>query len=107
MAGQTITETIRDRWVGVLHDLGVEVITYARPYGADADSAYFEHTTSGKPIVFEEVDTLVTALGHEPATELELALEGWGGEVHYAGDCLNPRTVEEAVLEGLKAGFAV
>ncbi len=107
MAGQTITETVRDHWVGVLHDLGVEVITYARPYGADADSAYFEHTTSGKPIIFEEVDTLVTALGHAPATALEKALEGWGGEAHYAGDCLNPRTVEEAVLEGLKAGFAV
>ena len=107
MAGQTITDFIRDHWVGVLHDLGVETVTYARPYGADADSAYFQHTTSGKPIVFDEVDTLVTALGHEPATELEKALEGWGGEVHYAGDCLNPRTVEEAVLEGLKVGFAV
>lgn len=35
------------------------------------------------------------------------ALEGWSGDVHCVGDCLNPRTVEEAVREGLKAAVAV
>ena len=91
----------------MLHELGVEIITYARAYGVDADTAYFQHTTSGKPIIFEEVDTLVTALGHEPLTALEQALESWGGDIRCVGDCLNPRTVEEAVLEGLRAGVAV
>ena len=107
MAGQLLPGGVRDQWVGVLHELGVEIITYARAYGADADTAYFQHTTSGKPIVFEEVDTLVTALGHEPLTGLEDALEAWQGDMYVAGDCLSPRTVEEAVLEGLKAGVAV
>ena len=55
----------------------------------------------------EGVDTLVTALGHEPVTELEQALGGYAGEVHLIGDCLSPRTAEEAVLEGLKAGCGV
>jgi hypothetical protein len=30
-----------------------------------------------------------------------------GIETHMAGDCLAPRTAEEAVFEGLKAGCAV
>lgn len=60
-----------------------------------------------RPIVFEEVDTLVTALGREPVTALEQALEPWGGDVRCVGDCLNPRMVEEAVLEGLKVAVAV
>ncbi len=107
MAGQLISSAVRDHWVGVLHELGVEIVTYARAYGVDADSAYFQHTTSGKPIIFETVDTLVTALGHEPVTALEQVLEGWSGDVHCVGDCLNPRTVEEAVLEGLRAAVAV
>ncbi len=40
-------------------------------------------------------------------TTLERELEGWPGEVHPAGDCLGPRTAEEAVLEGLQAGWTV
>ena len=53
------------------------------------------------------VDTLVTALGHQAVDALQLTLEGWDGEVHPIGDCLAPRTAEEAVLDGLGAGSAV
>ena len=107
MAGETVQQYVRDHWVGVLHRLGVEVIPYARLYGADGDTVYLQHTTSGEAMVIEGVDTLVTALGHRPDTALEDALAGWPGAVHLAGDCLAPRTAEEAVLEGLVAGTAV
>ena len=40
-------------------------------------------------------------------TTIERELEGWPSEVHLAGDCLAPRTAEEAVPEGLQAGWAV
>jgi hypothetical protein len=49
----------------------------------------------------------VTCLGNEQVAEFEAALEGSGIEVHMAGDCLAPRTAEEAVLEGLKVGCAL
>ncbi len=40
--------------------------------------------------------------------ELEAAAAaGAGFEVHAVGDVLSPRTIEEAVLEGLRAGVAV
>ena len=107
MAGQSIQQYVRDRWVGELHKLGVTIITYARLGGVDADTVYLEHTTSGQPILCEGVDTLVTALGHEPVTGLERELSGYGGEVHMIGDCLSPRTAEEAVLEGFKAALAI
>jgi predicted NAD/FAD-dependent oxidoreductase len=35
-------------------------------------------------------------------TVLADALLDYAGEVHAIGDCLSPRTVEEAVLEGLR-----
>ena len=38
---------------------------------------------------------------------LEVELAGLGLELRMAGDCLTPRTAEEAVLEGMKAGCAV
>jgi hypothetical protein len=44
----------------------------------------------------------VLALGHEPVDDLLTELDGEAWEVHGIGDCLAPRTVEEAVLEGLR-----
>jgi len=107
MPGQTIQQYLRDAAIGRLHKLGVEWVSYLRLFGADGDSVYLQHTTSGEPVVMDGVDTLVTCLGHERAAELEAALEGSGIEVHMAGDCLAPRTAEEAVLEGLKVGCAL
>jgi 2,4-dienoyl-CoA reductase-like NADH-dependent reductase (Old Yellow Enzyme family) len=104
VAGQRIQQYIRDQWNGTLHKLGVEVIPYARLYGADGDTVYLQHMSSGEPIVCEGVDTLVLALGHEQESELATELDGWPGEVHRIGDCIAPRTAEEAVLEGLKTG---
>jgi NADPH-dependent 2,4-dienoyl-CoA reductase/sulfur reductase-like enzyme len=106
-AGQRLPFYVRDSWVGILHKLGVEIVPYVRLFGADADSVYFQHMTSGEPVVFEGVDTLVAALGHERVADLADALDGYGGEVHLIGDCLAPRTAEEAVLEGLKVATAL
>ena len=107
MPGQTIQMYVRDHWAATLQKLGVKVIPYVRLFGADGDSAYLQHITSGEPIILEDIDTVVTALGHNSVTTLAEALEGWGGEVHLVGDCLAPRTAEEAVLEGLKVGAAL
>ncbi|MEZ5843767.1 MAG: FAD-dependent oxidoreductase [Hyphomicrobiaceae bacterium] len=106
-AGQNLQLYMRDHWIGKLHDLGVEVIPYSRIYGVDADSAYLMHIVTHKPIVCEGVDTVVLAMGHTPATSLEDDLAATGIEVHLAGDCLSPRSAEEAVYEGLMAGRAV
>ncbi|MDG2483142.1 MAG: FAD-dependent oxidoreductase, partial [Alphaproteobacteria bacterium] len=107
MAGQTIEAIVRDRWIGDLQKLGVEVIPYVRLFGVDSENVYLQHLINDEAIICEEVDTLVTALGQESETALETDLRGWTGDVFLAGDCLNPRTAEEAVFEGLKAGFAV
>jgi len=102
--GQTIQQYLRDTGIGRLHKLGVEWISYLRLFGADGDSVYFQHTTSGEAVVCEGVETLVLCQGHERVAELETELVESGIEVHMAGDCLAPRTAEEAVLEGLKVG---
>ncbi len=102
--GQSIPQYARDVALGTLHKLGVKVTTHARLFGADQDSAYFQHTLSGEALVMEEVDTVVTALGHRSDDALARELADWPGDVHIIGDCLAPRTVEEAVLDGLRIG---
>ncbi|MGH6887167.1 MAG: oxidoreductase, partial [Geminicoccales bacterium] len=104
VSGQRLPWYVRDSWNGILHRLGVEVIPYARLFGADADSVYFQHATSGEPIVVSEVNTLVLSQGHDRVATLEAELDDFPGEVRVIGDALTPRTAEEAVLEGLKVG---
>lgn len=107
VAGQRMQNYMRDHANGLLRSLGVEVIPYAGLHGVDADSAYLRHLSSGEAIVCDQVDTVVLALRHEPADELGQRLADFSGDVFTVGDCLAARTVEEAVLEGLKAGVAV
>ena len=95
---------VRDNIAAELHRLQVRVTPYARVYGADGGTIYMQHTVSGEPIIFEDMDTLVLCLGHRPVDGLKRELAGLGVEVHMAGDCLAPRTAEEAVFEGLKIG---
>jgi len=99
--GQNLQLYLRTHWAGVLHKLGVEVIPHARLYGSDKDTVYFYHNASGEPIVCEGVDTLVLAQGHKPEISLEQALNELDVDVHPIGDCLSPRSAEEAVYEGL------
>jgi hypothetical protein len=107
MPGQRIHQYVRDHWAGVLHDLGVEVIPYARLYGIDEQTVYCQHATSGAAMVFEGVDTLITNMGHECVSTLEDDLAETGLDVHVIGDALTPRTAEEAVFEGLKVGVVL
>jgi NADPH-dependent 2,4-dienoyl-CoA reductase/sulfur reductase-like enzyme len=107
VAGQRLPWYVRDSWNGILHKLGVEIVPYARLFGADADSVYFQHATSGEAIVMNEVNTLVLSQGHDRVATLETELADYSGEVRVIGDALTPRTAEEAVLEGLKVGVAL
>ena len=106
-AGQELQSYIRDQWIGIIHKLGVEVIPYARLYGVDENSVYFQHMLSNEPIICEDTDTLVLALGHQSKNSMESVLQRTGIEYHLAGDCLSPRSAEEAVYEGMIAGIAV
>ena len=105
--GETLAQNLqlylRTYWAGVLHKLGVKVIPYARLVGADGDTVYFYHNGSGEPILCEGTDTLVLAQGHKPETSLEQALRGMDIDTRLVGDCLSPRSAEEAIYEGYMA----
>jgi len=107
MPGQTIQMYVRDAGIGRLHSLGVEMLPYMRLFGADADSVYLQHIMSNEAVICEGVDTLVLCQGHVPCSGVEAMVAGLGLEHYIAGDCVAPRTAEEAVLEGLRSGLSV
>jgi pyruvate/2-oxoglutarate dehydrogenase complex dihydrolipoamide dehydrogenase (E3) component len=106
-AAELLPLYVRDNIAAELHRIGVRITPYARLYGCDGGTIYMQHTVSELPILFEDVETLVLCLGHEPVDELGEMLRGLVPEVHTIGDSLAPRTAEEAVYEGLKVGASL
>ena len=102
-----IEKRTRDRWIGDLHRLAVEILPYLRLVGLTGDTTFFQHIISREAVALTEFESLVLAQGHEADTSLERDLSGYEGEVHLMGDCLAPRTAEEAVLEGFRIGSQI
>jgi len=105
-AGQRIQQYVRDEMVARATRRGVSIVPLVRPVGVDDDTVYLQHVLTGEPVLLD-ADALVLSQGHLPVDELLAELATTGREVHAVGDCLAPRTVEEAVLEGLRVGAAL
>jgi len=99
--GESLPLYVRDQLAGELHKLGIPITPYARLYGCDDNSVYLQHTASGEAMIFEDIDTLVLCQGHQPVDTLAEQIKDLV-PVQRIGDCLAPRTVEEAIHEGLK-----
>ncbi|OYU20418.1 MAG: oxidoreductase [Rhodobacteraceae bacterium PARR1] len=106
-AGEVLPLYVRDTLAAEMHSAGITVRPYMRLYGTAGDTVFLQHTASGEAVEVEGVQTVILALGHTPRDELSQVISAMGIPVRMAGDCLAPRTAEEAVFEGLKAGWAV
>ncbi|WAT31125.1 oxidoreductase [Pseudomonas sp. GXZC] len=102
--GENLPLYVRDQMAGELHRLGIPIIPYARLYGCDDTTVYLQHTASGEPVLLENIDTLVLCQGHQPVDTLGAELQGLV-PFDCIGDCLAPRTAEEAIYEGLKVAW--
>jgi len=107
LAGESLQVYTRNHTVGRLYRLGVEIIPHARLYGSDDGAVYFQNTLTDEAMVFEGIDSLVLSLGQWANNSLERELQAAGIESLSIGDCLLPRTAEEAIYEGLTAAWAI
>ncbi|MEW6223305.1 MAG: FAD-dependent oxidoreductase [Chloroflexota bacterium] len=117
--GFRIQQYVRDATLAALARARVEVLPLTRPFGYDGSAVFLQHTLTEEAVIVEDAAALVLASGCVPEAALldELSAGAAGGrlvsaagrpmEVHGIGDCLAPRTVEEAVLEGLRVATAV
>lgn len=104
--GESLPLYVRDQMAGELHKLAIRIIPYARLYGCDDSTVYLQHTASGEPMLLENIDSLVLCQGHQSVDDLGQQLKGLV-PFQRIGDCLAPRTVEEAIHEGLKVAWAL
>lgn len=106
-AGEVLPLYVRDTLAAEMHRAGIDVRPYMRLYGTAGDTVFLQHTASGDAVEVEGVQSVILSLGHTPRDDLSDAIHALGIPVRMAGDCLAPRTAEEAVYEGLKAGWTV
>ena len=104
VAGESLQGIVRDQWIGELHKLGVEVIPFARLYGAEEGSVFFQHMISNEAIICDQVDTIVSCYAPKVDSSSNGLFDDLPMMVHRIGDAVTPRTVEEAVLEGYQVG---
>ena len=104
VAGESLQGIVRDAWIGELHKLSIEIITFARLYGAESGSVFFQHMISNEAIVCDDIDTIVSCYAPQANRELDALLADSTASIHRIGDAVTPRTVEEAVLEGYQTG---
>ena len=105
--GESLPLYVRDAAVATLHKLGVTVMPYMRLHGSDSDSVYLQHIASGEPVVVEAIDTLVLCTGHVPVSAVADSLDDLSLDLRIIGDAAAPRTAEEAVYDGLRAGVEI
>jgi pyruvate/2-oxoglutarate dehydrogenase complex dihydrolipoamide dehydrogenase (E3) component len=111
MAGQRTQQYIRDTMTAAARRAHVDIRPLVRLFGADPTAVFLQDVLTSEAVVVEGIVALVLAQGTVPddalLVELEAAAADGGFEVIGAGDVLTPRTIEEAVLEGLRAGVAI
>ena len=97
--GEALQQYVRDQQLRDLAKDRVEILTLTRLFGVDDDTAYLEHVLSGERVLLSPISALVTTGWRTPNSALANELDAL--EIPYVaiGDCLAPRTVEEAVLE--------
>ena len=112
MAGQRCQQYVRDQMTAAARRAHVAILPTVRLFGVDESAVYLQDVLTEEAVVVEDTAALVLAQGHVPADSLLAELEADAGRdgaytVLASGDVQSPRTMEEAVLEGLRAGVAV
>jgi 2,4-dienoyl-CoA reductase-like NADH-dependent reductase (Old Yellow Enzyme family)/thioredoxin reductase len=105
--GETLHQYQRNVYAARLYRAGVHLEHHLELAGAEDSHARFRNLFAPELETRIAADLLVLALGRVPEQVLTEPLEARGLELHEAGDCLSPRSIEEAILEGTLAAQAI
>jgi len=98
-----LAPNVREPLVGRLEDKDVTMLTCVRYEEITADGLVIMNQDGQKQTI--PADTIVLAAGSKPNTELLRALEERVPDVYRIGDCLEPRSLLEALVEGFHTGL--
>lgn len=101
--GESVHQYVRSQALGRLYGAGVAIEQHLDLVGAASGVARFRNVFAPQVEREFECDLLVVAAGRVPEDGLAPELASLGVPVAEVGDCLSPRSLEEAILEGTLA----
>ena len=104
--GEALHQYVRNLYLGRLYRAGVRIEQHLELTGAADGQALFVNTFAPEVDAAFPAELLVLALGRVPAAGVPDP-DTRAYAVEEAGDCLGPRSLEEAVLEGTLAARRV
>ena len=105
--GEGVHQYRRNLYLQRLYRAGVKILQHHALVGASDGEVELSNVFAPELHLRVAADLLVLAQGRVPEDELASALVAAGLHVEEAGDCLSPRSLEEAVLEGTLAAHRV
>jgi 2,4-dienoyl-CoA reductase-like NADH-dependent reductase (Old Yellow Enzyme family)/thioredoxin reductase len=105
--GEAVHQYRRNLYLQRLYRAGVSILHHHRLASASDGGVMLANVFAPERTTHVPADVLVLALGRVPEDDLAPALVAAGFRVEEAGDCLSPRSIEEAVLEGTLAARRV
>ncbi len=105
--GEEVHQYLRNEYMKKLHELNITLTTHHDFGGIQNGKVIvrnvFTHTTAE----MEHCDMIVLSVGRVPNTGLYEEIKYIAPYVSQIGDCLAPRTIEEATLEGLLSALKI
>ena len=86
-----------------LNRRGVTILLGAKAVDVAAPGLIISHGEDNQELL--SCDTVVMAVTPRPNQELYNSLQGKVSEVYQVGDCISPRRIADAVLEGFRVGL--
>ncbi|RST77732.1 FAD-dependent oxidoreductase [Siminovitchia acidinfaciens] len=105
-AGYSLQQYVRDMLLGQLYMSGVTVTPQYKIYKCEPGKAIFTNIYTGQ-VHKKDADTLVLAYGNIQNVSLYDEIKKNFPNVKRIGDCMVPRTVEEAILEGFEHAASI
>jgi pyruvate/2-oxoglutarate dehydrogenase complex dihydrolipoamide dehydrogenase (E3) component len=98
--GEGVHQYLRNEYMKKLYELNIKMITH-HDFGGIKDGNtivrnLFTHETKER----KDWDRIILSVGRVPDTEFYEEIKSLAPEVKQIGDCLAPRTIEEATHEG-------
>mgnify|MGYP000908408749 FL=1 len=101
--GQGLGPTLDlEMWYRRAHQLGITMTPDVTVLAVEGSTVRGVHNYSGREVEWRGVDSVVTAAPNRVNDELYFALKGKVAALYRIGDCLAPRRVDAAILEGYR-----
>lgn len=105
--GEAVHQYLRNEYLKKLYQLGVDLRPHYDFGGIHNDQVVLRNLFSHEKEMVGDWDSIVLSLGRVPNIELYDQVKDLAPLVKQIGDCLAPRTMEEATYEGMMAAINI